>query len=377
MAGLMRRWLGDETLTYDLIAGLSGVIAAEIVPWLWRLTQQLRRLGLDEILLANPPDETLPALRSTSQAAPFLSELDAFLRRHGHRCMTEAEWLHARWWEDPAPVMASLAQYLREGLVLDPAEAEAQQRSKRLATTAAVEARLKAWQRAYFRFGLRRLQRQMLLRDNGQHYAVRLLLPQRRLYAALGARWAERGWLGRAEDFFFLTVAEVESVLVAGNPRAVALDLPAIVAARREAHAYWLTQPAYETLDAAGQPVGAAGDQHGVFSGIAASPGRVTGLARVVAGPAEAGRLQAGEILVTRATDPGWTPLFARLGGLVLEVGGQLSHGAIVAREYGIPAVVNVAEATRRIADGQRLTVDGGTGQVTVAATDGARSGER
>jgi phosphoenolpyruvate synthase/pyruvate phosphate dikinase len=84
----------------------------------------------------------------------------------------------------------------------------------------------------------------------------------------------------------------------------------------------------------------------------------------VVLTPAEAARLQPGDILVTRATDPGWTPVFSIIGGAVLEIGGALSHGAIVAREYGLPAVVNVPQATQRIKDGQRIQVDGSRGQV-------------
>ena len=81
-------------------------------------------------------------------------------------------------------------------------------------------------------------------------------------------------------------------------------------------------------------------------------------------------RSQPGEILVTRATDPGWTPVFSVIGGAVLEIGGLLSHGAIVAREYGLPAVVNVPAATRRIVDGDTVTVDGTTGQVRVVRAE-------
>jgi pyruvate,water dikinase len=101
------------------------------------------------------------------------------------------------------------------------------------------------------------------------------------------------------------------------------------------------------------------------MAGIPAAGGTARGVARVISTIAEAGRLRPGEILVTRATDPAWTPIFPLVGGLVLEVGGQLSHGAIVAREYGIPAVVNVAGATDRIADGQMIVVDGTAGRVS------------
>ena len=101
-----------------------------------------------------------------------------------------------------------------------------------------------------------------------------------------------------------------------------------------------------------------------VLEGVAVSGGRARGVARIVFDPREAARLHAGEILVTQATDPGWTPVFPLVSGLVLEIGGQLSHGAIVAREYGIPAVLNVRGAMRRIRDGQVITVDGNTGKV-------------
>jgi pyruvate,water dikinase len=87
-------------------------------------------------------------------------------------------------------------------------------------------------------------------------------------------------------------------------------------------------------------------------------------VARLVVRPEEAVHLQRGDILVTRATDPGWTPVFPLVSGLVLEVGGQLSHGAIVAREYGVPAVVNVPAAMTSIREGQGITVDGTAGRV-------------
>jgi len=105
--------------------------------------------------------------------------------------------------------------------------------------------------------------------------------------------------------------------------------------------------------------------EHGtVFTGLPSSPGRVTGIARVLYSPQEGARLQPGEILVAPSTDPGWTPLFLLASGLVMETGGYLSHGAIVAREYGIPAVLNVHLATQRIPDGSPILLDGAQGVV-------------
>ena len=95
-----------------------------------------------------------------------------------------------------------------------------------------------------------------------------------------------------------------------------------------------------------------------------ASPGRFTGTARVISGPDEFDRMQQGEILVAKITTPAWTPLFALAAGIVTDVGGPLSHGSIVAREYQIPAVLGTGVATERIRNGQRITVDGDAGVV-------------
>ena len=97
--------------------------------------------------------------------------------------------------------------------------------------------------------------------------------------------------------------------------------------------------------------------------GTPASPGIAHGIARVIRSPVGA-RLEPGEVLVAPSTDPGWTPLFLTAGALVMEMGGMMSHGAVVAREYGIPAVVGVPDATGRIATGEQLTVDGSAGTV-------------
>jgi pyruvate,water dikinase len=103
------------------------------------------------------------------------------------------------------------------------------------------------------------------------------------------------------------------------------------------------------------------------LSGTPASAGTVTGIARVIFDPVGA-HLEPGEILVAPSTDPGWTPLFLTAGGLVMEMGGSNSHGAVVAREYGIPAVVGIPGATSRIVSGQKITVDGASGTVTLVA---------
>jgi pyruvate,water dikinase len=365
--GLAGRWLGDAALARDLAGGISGVIAAEIVPGLQQMAATLRRLGLAEAVRDLAPESAYTALRGNPAARPFLDELGAFLQRHGHRCMSEAEFLHPRWIEAPAQVLAALQPYLDMTKVETGAGDEGAI-ARRAAAQEQVQA-LPAPKRAYFEWAIRRLHRLARARDNGQHYLVKLMLPVRRIFAVLGERWARRGWLAAPEEFFFLVLPEIEQVVAAGNPGG--RDLAAVAARRRLARDYWLRHPAPDALDAQGKPVALAAqaeasDAGEVLIGLAASAGQATGRARVVLSPADAGALEWGDILVTRSTDPGWTPVFSRISGVVLEVGGLLSHGAIVAREYGLPAVVNLPRVTERIPDGATLTVDGSVGRVLI-----------
>lgn len=369
--GMLKRFTGDSGPMQALVTGLEGVIQAEIVPGVWALTESVRRRGLESVLLENDPEAALEILRATPEAAPVLQALNRFLQRHGHRCASEAEFLYPRWIEKPSLVIEQIAGYLRAGDDFDPTGAEARQKALRERATAGIKARMNPVQWRFFRASLQRLQHLVRMRDNGQHFLVKLLLPTRHIFATLGARWADAGLLAQPEDIFFLAVEEIEA-LIAGVEAGAPPDLRPTVAARRQAWAYWTAQPSFPLVLAAdGAPIASEAEEGGAtLTGIGASAGLVTGKARVILSPEEATSVERGEILVTRATDPGWTPLFAIVGGVVLEIGGQLSHGAIVAREYGLPAVINVPGATQRIADGQTVTVDGGNGRVILTAGD-------
>ena len=173
---------------------------------------------------------------------------------------------------------------------------------------------------------------------------------------------ARTGRLESAEDIFFLTLPETWPALAGQDLRPVVSERRAVYdreLKRRHVPRILLSDGTEPT---AGETPEATAD--GALRGTPASPGAVTAEARVILDPSDA-RLEPGEILVAPSTDPGWTPLFLTAGGLVMEMGGAMSHGAVVAREYGIPAVVGVPDATERIATGQRITVDGSNGIVT------------
>jgi pyruvate,water dikinase len=193
-------------------------------------------------------------------------------------------------------------------------------------------------------------------------FLVQTLAGVRRSMLTVGEHLVATGVLAESHDVFFLTFAEARAALAGGDRRE-------LVAERRASHEREARRrhvPRVMLSDGTEPEAQAATTADpGSLSGSAASAGTVTGPARVVLDPVGA-HLEPGEILVCPSTDPGWTPLFLTAGGLVMEMGGAMSHGAVVAREYGIPAVVGVADATHRIGTGDLITVDGAAGTVTL-----------
>lgn len=181
-----------------------------------------------------------------------------------------------------------------------------------------------------------------------------------RLGEATLARSVHR-WLNSGSDVFYLSLSDL--------PRAIAgVDMSAVAAAGKAELAYYETIDPPPIIVGRFERTGAASDKRPDrverLSGLPASAGVATGPARVVERPVGGLRIRPGEILIARYTDPGWTPYFLTAAGIVMDVGGMLSHGSIIAREYGIPAVVNVGLATKVISTGQMVRVDGNAGVV-------------
>ena len=171
----------------------------------------------------------------------------------------------------------------------------------------------------------------------------------------------QAGYVEHAEDIFFITLAETHAALRGEEMHKIVRERRANYdheVQRRSIPRVLLSDGTEPTV---ALQAGALAES--TLTGFPASPGLVTAMARVILDPTGA-RLEPGEVLVAPSTDPGWTPLFLTAGGLVMEMGGSMSHGAVVAREYGIPAVVGVPGATERIATGQLITVDGSAGKV-------------
>jgi phosphohistidine swiveling domain-containing protein len=277
-----------------------------------------------------------------------------------------------RWAEDPTHVIGVLGNYLRlddldraPDVVFTHSAAQAGSMISALTDRARRRGMLRG--RAVG-FALDRARQLTGVRELPKFYIVMVLAQVRHELLVIGVELAAGGLLAQAEDVFLLDLSEVAAAL---DGR----DLRDVVAGRRADYdkemgrrhvPRVLLSDGSEPEAQSGTPPAA----DGALVGIAASAGTVTGPARVVLDPAGA-HLAPGEILVAPSTDPGWTPLFLTAGGLVMEMGGANSHGAVVAREYGIPAVVGLPDATSRITTGQQLTVDGARGVVTATVPRG------
>jgi rifampicin phosphotransferase len=361
---LVKWWTSHQEAAQDLVTALPGLFSAEVGPALWQMAQTLRELHLHDALSGTSSATALTLLQKNPAAQPFLEQLEHFLQRHGHRCPNELELLNPRWTEAPEQIVELTVSYLQADESSNPIEAEQRQRHHRAEAMASIEARLDPIRRAIFRIVLKRSQQATMIRDNSRYYMAKFIFPIRKLYAHLGQRWAERGWLEQPGDIFFLTIPEIEALVENGMALTSPQALQTRITNRRTAYEYWLTVVPPDAIGPDGKPiVEEAKDTH-VLTGVPASSGKVRGRARIVQDVREAMKLTSGDILVTQATDPGWTPVFPLVSGIVLEIGGQLSHGAIVAREYAIPAVINVQGAMSNIHDGQIIVVDGTNGRV-------------
>lgn len=370
----------DTTATHnDLLKGLSGLKSAEPIDELWRLARQVRNEpGLAALFRDVDAPRILVLLRSQPAYAQFNGRFERYLARWGFRCSGELMLTVPSFQECPEDLLEIVRSYAEQP---DSAlEARlAKQRAEREETTRAVLAA--ASKRPLFARlpwptlasvlapMLKATQASIALRERARFKQALLYNRLRRVALEVGRRLSKRGTLGAQDDVFFLTIAELDDLLsgCAMFPE----DVGALTRQRREAHARFSAMTPADVLiaDEGDYPrttsVATAPHDHSAgLRGASVCGGVATGPAKVLINVAQTRDLAQGDVLVTRQTDPGWAPAFVAIGALVLERGGMLSHGAILAREYGIPTVVGVAGATARIAHGSVVRVDGDRGEV-------------
>jgi len=375
MLALARRLLRGIAKPRELetvLRGLPHNVTTIMDLELWQLAVSL---GQDPevrgAFLQHSPNELAARYRAGTLPGAAQAGLRTFLAKYGHRAVAEIDLGMPRWSEEPDHLLGMISNYLR---VEDPEQApdrqfaraadHAEARVQDLVERAGTRSRLSGWLVALC---LRRARQLAGLRELPKFYIVMVLAEMHRQLAAVGAELARSGAIASAADVFFLDLDEVLVGLRGADLKGMVSDrrrLYDVELRRRRIPRLLLSdgtdvEAAFLAKTAALPQPSASG-----LAGTPASAGTATGRVRVVMNPVGA-HLEPGEILVAPSTDPGWTPLFMTAGALVMEMGGVISHGAVVAREYGIPAVVGVVDATSRLHDGQTVTVDGASGTVT------------
>lgn len=315
-------------------------------------------------------DKRAPAGVDPTAWQAWQSRFQSHLDEYGNS-IYELDFMRPLPADQPAPQLEMLRLFL-SGTVKSPYERQQAAIERREAAMQAAFHRLKGLKLKLFRTVLRWAQHLSPWREDGIAN-IGLGYPfLREMLGELGSRFTQLGLLEQAGDIYWLTAEEVElSISGAGDPvyKDNIRHRKALWQAQKQAVPPPLLPPKKRLM---GVKVGAflpisAEEQTGeTLKGLGASPGRVTGLARLLAGPQDFDQMRPGEILVAANTTPAWTPLFGMAAAIVTDIGGPLSHGSIVAREYGIPAVLGTGVATRRIRSGQCLTVDGSAGVVTL-----------
>lgn len=362
-SGLFLRGFPSKTL--DAEAELA-TIAAGI-----RDSETLRTL-----VAAAPADHLREALASVPEGHATLEALHRYLDQYGHQ-VYNLDFADPTQREDPLPVLMSLKTLAQHpGQDVRSRQAEMARDRDRLVMTTARS--FDPVRRSLFRMLVGWAQRFGPYREDALFYMGAAWPTLRRLALELGQRLTNAGSLETPGDVFYLTSTELAAASEArainqGRPdlAQLARERHELREARKRLHPPAAVPPSYRfrvwKLDASVLETQRRNLGEGsTLNGFAVSPGRVTAPASVIRSPADFGKMETGTILVCPTTTPAWTPLFAQARGLVTDVGGILAHGSIVAREYGIPAVMGTGNATERITDGQLVTVDGDAGTVTL-----------
>jgi pyruvate,water dikinase len=365
---LIRRW--PEIKPRDLMSGIQGNKTTETALELFRLSKAsgLVKAVFTKADIANITDvkKLRGKLEKSAAGADYLKKIDGFLEEYGHRGLKDLDAGHPSWKEDPSYIFGLLKSYmaLKPG-DHDPLEQFHKAVDKRLALEKKIRSRLSSFDRMLFDFALRLVRDYLPWRENEKFYGSKVFPGSRRIIAEIGRRYREKGLLLCSEDIYYLTVPEVEKIESGAGP-----DVSGLRKMVAERKARWLKQveqPAEFIVRSDGRKVFdlTSGRKEGkIIRGVAASAGRAEGRARVITDPSRSGEFRKGEILVAPFTEPGWAPLFLLSRGLVMEVGGAICHGAIAARECGIPAVVGAKGAMAAIRTGDWIVVDGDAGTV-------------
>jgi pyruvate,water dikinase len=281
----------------------------------------------------------------------FKRELNTFIHHFGHRGPAEFDIASINWREDYSLVYQLIASSHASQITTD--------RARMLKELLAEQ---RPMERFFIRLFLPRIEALTPLREDGKHHIFRIMAKVKDQLLVLEKQLLERGFLQKQRDIFYLTLEDLDKLCEGRLSTDAARRL---VRERRKEWERYLHADVPDIIFSDGRYVSASSSTSGDLSGTSVSFGTVTGRARIIKDFKDSRRLKKGDILITHHTDPGWTPLFSVASGVIIEVGGVICHAAMVAREFGIPALV-LRNATTIINDGQTIQLDANEGRVTI-----------
>lgn len=366
------KWLGDTDgrIYGALVSGLSTKTGEENMA-IWDLVKLIRPHSalVDAVLSTDDVDDAMETVKSLPESAGFLAALDTFLVTYGHRGGAERDAYYPRYRHRPAMIFNSIKPMLKLDDAHSPENHERGLVERMERTREESIARLRGGmlgklQAPFFAWLVDLTQQYYYYRDFERFYNDKDMARPRDFLLAIARKFVARDLLEQDDDIFFLGK---EEIIDADAGRLGKRDIGHRVRSRRRVFDRYRHKepPKYIQGWRTFEDDQLADDGSGL-RGIAASSGTVTGRARVCRTLAEISKIEKGDILVTVATDPGWTTVFSIIGGVVVETGGVVAHAVMISREYGIPCVANLPRCCDIIPDGATITVDGGTGRVIV-----------
>jgi pyruvate,water dikinase len=387
LEALCAAWFDDDGTIYSsLVGGIQSKTTEENVA-LWTLSRSFAcSPALLDLLRTTADADLLDALGGTDEGRAFRTELDAFIEAYGHRGGAERDAFHRRWRDNPAGVFQSVRLMVDLDDEQSPAE-HAQRLDARMRETKArcleqlrngpdelgdfewlarfhaLTGQPRGTRAELFEWFVEHVQDWYYYRDFERFHNDKNMARNRYHLTAIGRKFLAAGLVLDEEDPFFLGKDEI---LAAGAGELSAGQVQTRVRVRRKVYEKYSRQEPPKYLRGWEAFDDDMIDVEGALAGIGASTGVVTGRARVCRDLAEISKVRPGDILVTVATDPGWTTVFSIVSGVVVETGGVVAHAVMISREYGLPCVSNLSKACDSIPDGALITVNGSTGRVVI-----------
>lgn len=377
---ILANWYdGDNAMAFsDVITGVPKRTATmEENLKLWRLSEDIRQSSqLLALFKANPGAVFFKEIEKHEVGREFLEKYSSFVQEHGHRGQADRDIYYPRRVEDPSVDYNAFAAFLSSTTSVDPEakEHEVNQRRDKVVDDVIQNIKKKPFgflKVEAFKLVLDYVHQFFMYRDNERNMTDRLTHAGKRGFLELNRRLVERKLVESERDFFFLGREELYELF---DGRANKPLTRAKISGRMRDFDRFLDKdympPMYMkggkaiSFEAQNQDVG-----DGCYRGSGTSRGAITGVARVVKSLKDIGTVKEGEILITNSTDPGWTPVFMVISGIVLETGGMLAHGSCLAREYGLPAV-QIENAMQLVPDGATVSINGDSGELRIHSTE-------